>query len=67
MLTEINMKTVPDLDHYGISRTTGFMPSSPPLKRLPAAFEIWESLIDDLSANIMTGRLRRMIKNVLKF
>ncbi len=32
---------------WGIDERTGFLPSHPPLRRLPVAFMLWETLLDE--------------------
>jgi indoleamine 2,3-dioxygenase len=46
------------LGSYGIDRQTGFVPAVEPLRRLPAAFDLWEEIIADMSSLIRTRQLR---------
>ncbi|KAJ3113198.1 hypothetical protein HK100_002061 [Physocladia obscura] len=59
---------IPRLEDYGISRTTGFLPSGaegPPLQRLPGAyFEAWEALLDSLQGQLLAGQLRRRVRQL---
>ena len=36
---------------FDVDTRTGFMPPQPPLTRLPAAWEQWEALLDDATAD----------------
>jgi indoleamine 2,3-dioxygenase len=56
---------VPRLEDYDISPLTGFLPSTPPLQRLPDSYyESWETLIDRFHDLMLTGRLREYVKKV---
>lgn len=52
---------IPDPEKYGVSLKTGFLPEEPPLKRLPAYFEPWEEVADDLPALLLTKQVRSRI------
>lgn len=43
---------------YDIDPVHGFVPGSPPLRRLPAAFDPWEALVPDISALIRSRHIR---------
>ena len=55
---------IPTLADYGIDAKTGFLPSTPPLSRLPEYFEPWESLLDDLSHYLLVWKLRKQVEKV---
>ena len=55
---------VPDLAAYGLTPDTGFLPSHPPLRRLPSAYDAWEDLVADLQPLILTRRLRTAVENL---
>ncbi|MHB1327076.1 MAG: PrnB family protein [Gemmatimonadales bacterium] len=47
-----------DLTAYDVSLTRGFLPDTDPLDRLPARFEPWERLADQLSPLLAADRYR---------
>ncbi|KAI9026567.1 Indoleamine 2,3-dioxygenase [Phycomyces nitens] len=50
------------LESYDISPQTGFLPSTPPLRRLPSSyFAPWESLMEDCNALLLAGKLRERV------
>nr|CAG8649230.1 1136_t:CDS:2 [Entrophospora candida] len=50
------------LEDYDISPKTGFLQSTPPLRRLPDTYyEPWENLIDNFHNLLLTGRLRESV------
>ncbi|KAI8841226.1 Indoleamine 2,3-dioxygenase [Chytridium lagenaria] len=50
---------IPKLTDYGIHPQHGFLPADPPpLRRLPAYFEPWESILDILRTLLLAGQLR---------
>ncbi|KAI9334361.1 Indoleamine 2,3-dioxygenase [Zopfochytrium polystomum] len=58
----LKKKTIPTLAEYGVSATSAFMPTDPPpLLRLPAYFEPWELVLDDLTSLLLANRLRRRV------
>ncbi|KAF5543114.1 nonribosomal peptide synthase [Fusarium mexicanum] len=51
-----------DLEHYHVSLSTGFLPSSAPLSRLPQKYyEQWETLASSLPLRIRDGSLRHQV------
>lgn len=53
------------LEDYDISAKTGFLPSEPPLRRLPDAyFTPWEDMMDDFNGLLLAGKLREQIHKV---
>nr|CAG8566469.1 9533_t:CDS:2 [Entrophospora candida] len=60
---EKNTLIIPRLEDYDISPITGFLPSIPPLHRLPDTYyERWENLIDSFHNLLSTGCLREHVK-----
>lgn len=58
-------KPIPDPGQFGISAKTGFLPESPPLKRMVNPyFEPWESVLDDLSHLLVAWKLRTAIEKM---
>jgi indoleamine 2,3-dioxygenase len=54
------------LEEYDISLRTGFLPSEPPLKRLPNDyFAPWESIMDDFNGLLLAGKLREKVDKVI--
>ncbi|CAG8563578.1 2829_t:CDS:2 [Acaulospora colombiana] len=50
------------MEDYDLDPVTGFLPSTPPLERLPGTFyEPWEQLIDNFHDLILTGRFRSSV------
>jgi hypothetical protein len=55
------------LEDYDISPLTGFLPTTPPLQRLPNSYyEPWEKLIVTFHDLLLAGRLREYVKKVRK-
>ncbi|CAG8547176.1 6136_t:CDS:2 [Dentiscutata heterogama] len=52
------------LEDYDISPVTGFLPSTPPLRRLPSYYEPWEVLLDNFHVLMLAGRLRSSINKL---
>ncbi|KAL2109356.1 hypothetical protein VUR80DRAFT_2552 [Thermomyces stellatus] len=53
---------VPVLSDYGISPTTGFLPETLPLTRLPDPYyHKWESVVSELQALILSRRIRPVV------
>lgn len=53
------------LDEYDISVKTGFLPASPPLRRLPDPYFIpWEEMMDDFNGLLLAGKLREKVLKV---
>ncbi|ETN40229.1 uncharacterized protein HMPREF1541_04505 [Cyphellophora europaea CBS 101466] len=50
-----------DLQAYNVDSTTGFIPSTPPLRALPAYFAAWDELAAQLPQLINTGALRAKV------
>ncbi|MBI1741515.1 hypothetical protein HYR54_00420 [Candidatus Acetothermia bacterium] len=42
----------------------GFLPSQDPLERLPEAYEIWDQIGSEVSALLMTGKLRSTLERL---
>lgn len=63
------METFPrmrSLSEYDISTTTGFLPTTAPLRRLPDAyFEPWEDMMDDFNGLLLAGKLREKVHKVV--
>jgi hypothetical protein len=48
-----------------LSEASGFLLTErPPLLRLPPAFEVWESLVDNLQPLILSGLIRKRVLQV---
>lgn len=50
------------LSDYAVDLVTGFIPSCPPLERLPQTFEPWESLVPELGALIRSRQIRSALQ-----
>lgn len=60
-----NFSTMRPLEYYDISVKTGFLPESPPLRRLPDGyFEPWEDMMDDFNGLLLAGKLRERVHKV---
>ncbi|RIA92369.1 Indoleamine 2,3-dioxygenase [Glomus cerebriforme] len=60
-----NTFNVPRLEDYDINPSTGFLPSTPPLKCLPDSYyEPWETLIGMFHSLMLAGRLREYVKKL---
>jgi indoleamine 2,3-dioxygenase len=55
------------LAHYWVDPVTGFVPGTPPLARLPAAFDAWERVVPEVPALIRARRLRRVLRSLPAF
>lgn len=55
------IRPIPTLEDYGLTAKHGFLPSDTPVTELPAYFAEWESVVKNLQALILTGRLRESI------
>ncbi|KAJ3023255.1 hypothetical protein HKX48_003861 [Thoreauomyces humboldtii] len=56
---------IPKLENFDVDSVYGFLPvNPPPLRRLPAAFEAWERTLDDLSALLLNGSVRRVVEKL---
>jgi len=52
---------IPQIHNYGISKDFGFLPTEPPLERLPDPYYTkWEAIITNLQALILSRRLRQV-------
>ncbi|KAH6571481.1 hypothetical protein BASA50_000653 [Batrachochytrium salamandrivorans] len=49
------------LDSYDIHPVTGFLSTPPPLKRLPAYFDPWEDILDNLHQLLVASALRTRV------
>jgi indoleamine 2,3-dioxygenase len=49
---------------YQVDPVRGFLPAQDPIAGLPAAYRIWDELGADLSALLMTGRLRPTLERL---
>lgn len=57
--------TMRPLEYYDVSIETGFLPSTPPLRRLPDTyFEPWEDMMEDYNGLLLAGKLREKIHKV---
>lgn len=53
------------LEDYAVSEKNGFLPTSPPLAKIPNTYyEPWEALASRLSTLIKDGSIRSMIDNL---
>ncbi|KAI8926999.1 Indoleamine 2,3-dioxygenase [Entophlyctis helioformis] len=52
---------VAKLADYNIDKVSGFLSNPPPLRRLPAYFDQWESIIDNLNQLLVAGSLRKRV------
>lgn len=55
---------LPDPQKYGISLKNGFLPEEAPLRRLPAYFELWEKVVDELPLLIHQRKVRERIDSL---
>lgn len=53
-----------NLSKYGVSEVTGFMPRALPNKRLPAYYEPWERIIDELPQLIRNGCIEEKVRQL---
>lgn len=56
--------TVTDIDFFHVDPQRGFLPSSDPLDRLPAAFVSWEEIAHDLPKLLVAGTLRSVLEQL---
>ncbi|KAJ3174791.1 hypothetical protein HDU87_006907 [Geranomyces variabilis] len=60
-----NNATIPTLKDYDVDPIYGFLPANPmPIRRLPAAYEPWENILDNLNALLLAGSLRKTVENL---
>ena len=53
---------VPLLEDYGLSTSHGFLPSAPPLERLPDLYYAqWEAIVANLQGLLLSRRLRGLV------
>jgi indoleamine 2,3-dioxygenase len=50
------------LARYAVDPVTGFVPRTPPLRRLPSAFDAWETLVPEVSAMIRSRGFRSAVQ-----
>ncbi|KAJ3335603.1 hypothetical protein HDU91_002103 [Kappamyces sp. JEL0680] len=62
--TKDGVHFIPSLSDYGIDPITGFMPSPPPLWRLSAYYDPWETIMDHLNPLILSGVLRKKVEKL---
>ncbi|OZJ01960.1 hypothetical protein BZG36_05131 [Bifiguratus adelaidae] len=56
---------LPCLQDYEISPRTGFLPDTPPLRRLTDPYYApWEEAIDDFNGLLLAGRLRERVRKI---
>ncbi|KAJ5745220.1 Indoleamine 2-3-dioxygenase [Penicillium odoratum] len=58
------LSSVIRLEDYAVSDNNGFLPSSPPLAKLPSFYEPWELLASQLSTLIKDESIRSLIDNL---
>ena len=57
--------SIPKLEDYGLSATTGFLPDTVPLDRLTNSYyRPWEAIMDKLQALLLSGRLHEAVDNL---
>jgi len=54
-------KAVPRLEDFGMSRSRGFLPAEDPPLSLPAGFEAWDKIADELPHYLLAGIARERI------
>ncbi|MBS1709462.1 MAG: hypothetical protein JSS65_12180 [Armatimonadetes bacterium] len=52
---------------FGISPQTGFLPETPPLHSLPAAFAAWEEVAQRLPKYLLSDEFRRLVEDLPAF
>jgi indoleamine 2,3-dioxygenase len=53
------------LEDFGLSRKTGFLPSDPPITRLPQKYyKPWETVMDSFNALLLAGRLQDVVDDL---
>ncbi|GJD21497.1 hypothetical protein RIVM261_064530 [Rivularia sp. IAM M-261] len=55
---------IDDLTYYQVDAVRGFLPKEDPLEKLPSTFEVWERIASNMSALLMTNRLRATLEEV---
>lgn len=56
---------IPILDDYNISLENGFLPTEPPLERLPDLYYAkWEAIITNLQPLLLSKRLRSVVEKL---
>ncbi|KAI8921276.1 Indoleamine 2,3-dioxygenase [Powellomyces hirtus] len=64
-LCDGDQPTIPKLEDYDVDPVHGFLPvNPPPLRRLPEPYGPWESMLDDLSALLLAGGLRKVVEKL---
>lgn len=53
-----------NLADYQVDSIRGFLPKQDPLEKLPITFEAWERIASNMSALLMTNRLRAILEKV---
>ncbi|KAJ2261981.1 tryptophan 2,3- dioxygenase, partial [Coemansia sp. RSA 451] len=54
------------LEDYDISPTHGFLPSEPPLRRLPDPYYApWEDIMDRFNQYLLAHHIRRLVRKFL--
>lgn len=57
--------SIPRLEDYEISKTSGFLPSEPPLELLPDSYyQPWENIIRNLQSLLLSKRLHKMVDDL---
>jgi indoleamine 2,3-dioxygenase len=54
-----------DFSSYQVDPERGFLPSQDPLEKLPKAYEIWDQIGAELSALLVTGKLRSTLERLV--
>ena len=52
------------LFHYAVDPATGFVPSAPPLQRLPHDYATWDALVPELSTLLRSRRVRHALRTL---
>ncbi|CCG83559.1 Indoleamine 2,3-dioxygenase subfamily [Taphrina deformans PYCC 5710] len=59
------MRSIPQLQDYALSPITGFLPSQPPISRLPQKYyKPWETIMGSYNALLLAGRLRDVVDDL---
>lgn len=57
--------SIPQLQDYGLSPVTGFLPQQPPLSRLPQKYyKPWETVMESLTDLLLTARLKEVVDDM---
>ena len=57
--------SIPELEDYGLSPTTGFLPDTIPVQRLTNSYyRPWEAIMEKLQALLLSGRLHEAVDNL---